>query len=183
MRQRNTETKVGLRMGQQLNGRKIEFQADISPDSQYRYWLTRRWDEGPYLLWVMLNPSTADATQDDPTIKRLVTFTEREGYNALCVVNLFAYRSPDPKALKEVDNPVGPSNNIKIRQCLGGAAEVVCAWGNHGSMLGRDVEVMDLLGHYFGESYALGFNLNGSPKHPLYVKGEAPLVPMGTSTQ
>ena len=102
--------------------------AAFSPDRRYRYTLRRQWDDAlPYCLFVMLNPSTADATQDDPTIRRCIGFTKAWGFGGLLVGNLFALRSTDPAALYHADDPVGPENDSCLRTLRDEAALSVAA--------------------------------------------------------
>ena len=113
-------------------------------------------------------PSAADAVVDDPTIRRCIGFARSWGYGSLVVVNLFAYRSASPSGLREADDPVGPENDGHILSGVGEAARIVVAWGCHGTMLGRDREVVGLLGPALA-LYALGSTLAGCPRHPLYL--------------
>lgn len=89
----------------------MEKTAIISEDEKYRYQLSRCWDETkPRILFIMLNPSTADANIDDPTIRRVISFAKSWGYGGVYVGNLFAFRSTDPKGLKQIADPVGENN-------------------------------------------------------------------------
>lgn len=147
--------------------------AVLSPDGRYGYLLTRRWAEGPVATFVMLNPSTADAAQDDPTIRRCIAFAKRENCGGLAVVNLFAYRATKPSELSQVVDPVGPENDSWPRTTLSGNGLVIAAWGMHGP--GDLAEaVVRLAGDRLR---ALGVTKDGRPRHPLYVRGDAPLVP------
>lgn len=154
--------------------------AEISPCGQYRYQLRRlstvRQPSGPPAVFLMLNPSTADALQDDPTIRRCRGFAERWGCNGLVVVNLYGLRSSDPRALDQHSNPVGPNNDSWILRSARESARVVCAWGvNAKPDRVRDVvEVLDALGI---ELVCLGATKHGHPRHPLYVRADQPLVP------
>ena len=126
----------------------IEHNAHISDCGLYRYTLRRkiRYDTGLFLqaynfkmekdlvAFVMLNPSTADAEKDDPTIRRCIDYAQQWGYNELLVLNIFAYRSTDPRKLKSVNDPVGPLNHETFKRKLLDVGEVICAWGNHGSI-------------------------------------------------
>jgi len=140
----------------------------------YRYTLERRWSDAQPAVFVMLNPSTADALTDDPTIRRCVSFAKREGCGGLIVVNLFALRSTDPKQLYSHPDPVGPSNDGIVYEAQHQGSPVIAAWGVHGTLNGRDRAVCSLL--EFGDVIALGVTKDGHPRHPLYVAGDAPLV-------
>lgn len=137
----------------------------------YRYRLSRVWAlDGRAVVFVMLNASTADATRDDPTIRRCIGLARAWGYGRLEVVNLFAYRSPSPDALLAVDDPVGPDNDDYLRQAAADAALVVAAWGNVGALRGRDRAVLEMLARR--PLHCLGVTLRGQPRHPLYVRGD-----------
>lgn len=151
--------------------------AEFSSCRRYRYRLWRRWGDGPWVCWIMLNPSTATATEDDPTIRRCISFSKRWGCGSLDVVNLFAFRSTDPAALKNEDDPVGPENNAAILKSVDRAALVVAAWGVHGTLDGRDARVKALLS---GRLQCLGTTKEGHPRHPLYVAGSTALVALPT---
>ena len=146
--------------------------AYISADGLYRYDLLRQWgtDEDGQVCWVMLNPSTADATLDDPTIRRCVGFSMAWGFGSLIVVNLFAWRSTDPKALLSAPDPIGPENDACIERAVRNADLTVCAWGTKGGLLNRAAKVTQALsGH---DLHALDITKDGHPKHPLYVRGD-----------
>jgi hypothetical protein len=135
--------------------------AVISPCGLYRYELWRQWDKGPELLWILLNPSTANATEDDPTIRKCTGFSRRWGYSGIRVVNLFAYRATSPKHLFEADDPIGPDNDKVIQsRCIG---DCIVAWGNHGTFLNRSAQVLRKLE---GRLYCIGLTAKGQPKHP-----------------
>lgn len=154
----------------------MEKGAHISDCGSYRYNLYRCWDRSkPFMTFVMLNPSTADANEDDPTIRRCMGFAEREDCGGIEVVNLFAYRATDPKQMKSVIDPIGPMNNDYLSAAaLDDNKYIVCAWGAHGSHRGRDKEVLKLLdiGNMIRH---LGLTKAGQPKHPLYLKSDTPL--------
>lgn len=146
----------------------IDQSATISADGKYRYILRRCWDnEKPSLAYIMLNPSTADGSQDDPTIRKCVGFAERLGYGSFSIVNLFAYRATDPKELKTIADPEGPGNNAIIKNVCSAADFVIAAWGVHGGLRKRDTEVIKLLDCV--KIYCLGITKDGNPKHPLYT--------------
>jgi hypothetical protein len=146
--------------------------AEFSPDRTYRYALYRIWDESlPLVMFVGLNPSTADEVEDDPTIIRCVNFAKGWGYGGLIMVNLFAFRSTDPSKLKSADNndPIGPENNDWILKIQSSAKLVLVAWGTKGTLNQRDKAVLKLL----EAPHCLETTKHGHPKHPLYVQGNA----------
>jgi hypothetical protein len=151
--------------------------ARMSADGRYRYTLTRRWGDGPPMVWIMLNPSTADHILNDPTIARVINFTAREGRKALTVVNLFAYRATNPADLLTVDEPIGPDNDEAIALAVEDQPTVVAAWGAHGSMASRDRAVMRLLASAGVEPVCLGVTITGMPRHPLRLHADTPLIP------
>lgn len=150
-----------------------ESTATISEDGRYRYDLGRRWDEGPRVLWIMLNPSIADADIDDPTIRRCLGFTRAWGYGGLVVVNLFAMRATDPRELYTADDPVGPENDEYLRRHAAGAGLVVAAWGSHGWLHGRDADVRKILDELNVTARCLGHTNAGAPRHPLYLRKDS----------
>ena len=133
----------------------------------YRYTLERRWSRGPLLLWVLLNPSTADAETDDPTNRRGIRFSIKWGYAGCVFVNLFAHRTPYPIEMVRAEEPIGPENDFHIRDQAGKCQDIVVAWGTHGAHNGRDSEVINLLSEY--SLSCLGITKHGFPKHPLYL--------------
>lgn len=136
---------------------------------RYRYRLWRRWRaSGPVVAFVMLNPSTADAERDDPTIRRCTGFARAWGFAAMTVVNLFALRATDPARLRRARDPVGPDNDRHIAAAAAGSDAVVLAWGNHGALGGRDRAVLDLLAG--SRPSCLGVTGSGQPRHPLYLR-------------
>lgn len=151
--------------------------ARISPCGQYRYELSRIWGEGPVLSFVMLNPSTADASVDDATIRRCLSFAKRDGFDGLRVVNLFAFRATDPSVMARAVDPVGPENDAYLLDLfMTDGPAVVAAWGAGGGLHGRDVAVRRLAGMMGVDLLCLGATQNGSPRHPLYVRADQPLV-------
>lgn len=157
--------------------------ARISLSGEYRYELRRWWgaEDAPYVLFVMLNPSTADADVDDPTIRRCIGFTKSWGYSRLFVGNLFAYRATRPAELKTARDPVGHPNDVWLRSMARGAKLVIAAWGAHGPA-GRAAEVTTILTEW-GEVHCLGLTKAGRPRHPLYVRGETQPVPFAQRTR
>jgi hypothetical protein len=141
--------------------------AIISPDQTYRYALTRDWgNTGHTVTWVMLNPSTADADHDDPTIRRCIGFARQWGYDAIKVVNLYALRSTDP----------GNLWRTHIRRCMEQADLTVAAWGTK-ARPDRVAQFTQLAQDAATNPVCLGLTQNGSPRHPLYVPKTTQLVP------
>lgn len=155
----------------------------ISSCGQYRYWLTREWDEGSFSLpIIMLNPSTADASEDDPTIRRCIAFAKREGFGGVRVMNLFAFRSPSPVAMKASADPIGPESFRHFETLFAHVASntehpVLCAWGSHGGHMGRDAAIIKEARYFGARLVCLGTTKDGHPRHPLYVKGDQAFEP------
>lgn len=151
--------------------------AGFSTCGQYRYNLWRIWDRTRKpLSYCMLNPSTADAEKDDPTVARCSERARRLGYGGVVVVNLFALRSTDPRALYKHYDPVGPDNDPAI---LAAASEcdLICAWGNHGKLRGRAAQVLTMLRASGLPALALRVSKDGHPSHPLYLSYDLEPVP------
>ncbi len=157
--------------------------AVLSSDGAYRYLLTREVTQRDLLLadrgtvvFVMLNPSDADAEIDDPTVRKIVAFAERWGFSRVVVVNLYALRSPYPAVLLEHSDPVGPANDTAIREAVKGADQVVAAWGMGPSpSLRIDARARDVVAMISKPLYCLEVNGDGSPRHPLYVPNKTEL--------
>lgn len=144
--------------------------AELSPCGTYRYSLWRAWGDGPRAVFVMLNPSTADAARDDPTIRRCIGFARAWGFNGLEVVNLFALRATNPEALYLHADPVGPENDDAIATACNGAGIVVAAWGVHGAWKDRGQEIAQRIAYGGGVAlHHLGLTKGGHPRHPLYL--------------
>ena len=143
--------------------------ATFSPCRRYRYTLERHWASHlPVLVTIGLNPSTADETSDDPTIRRLLGFARRWSYGGLVMLNLFAFRATDPKVMLAERDPVGPENDEAImRETARG--HVLCAWGAHGKHRARGVAVTMMLRDAGRDMTHLGMTKGGQPKHPLYL--------------
>lgn len=146
--------------------------AILSDCGQYRYVLRRSWGDGPDCNFIMLNPSTADATEDDPTIRRCIGFAKMWGYGRLTVTNIFAFRATDPKDMKAANDPVGADNKTYIRIAAENAEICVCAWGAHGSFCGQDAIVLEWLHNIPVAPLALALTKGGQPRHPLYLKSD-----------
>lgn len=158
----------------------------FSPDRKYRYTLWREWaddmqaelktfmlhvltgQQPAYVMFIGLNPSTADETADDPTIRRCRWFARSWGYGAMCMTNLFALRATDPKSMMAEADPIGPDNRMTLLTIAARAALIVACWGVHGAHLCRDISVLAMLEPYV-QLHHLGLTLDGHPKHPLYL--------------
>lgn len=152
-------------------------------EGPYRYELGRRWGQGRRAVWLMLNPSTADAYDDDATIRRVVGFSKAFGFAEAVVVNLYALRSSSPKALRRHRDPVGPRNIDYIRDAAlrpPGEATVICAWGGDPAahVGGRaTIIALDLLLRGAEKLYCLGTTRSGDPLHPVRLSGSCQLQP------
>jgi len=154
----------------------LDMGADISEDGRHRYWLSRRLSMGERaVLFVGLNPSTADASQDDPTIRRCVGFARAWGFDWLYMGNVNAYRSTDPKALKSLADieAVGPLNKEALMWMAQKSDLVVVAWGSN--PLNRYAQNLADWLVTLGQTRCLGQNKDGAPKHPLYLPKNAAL--------
>jgi hypothetical protein len=183
----------------QIDGPEGDAAAMFDPERRFRYLLLRQWDhDRPPLVFLMLNPSTADAFRVDPTVQRCVNRARAHGYGGAVVLNIFALRSTDPRALLLHDDPQGPLNDEIIRRTVGALMAatrcadvppmVVCAWGSWGAKVGngggrpgpsrasRGNAVLALLHEHRPALHCLAVNADGSPRHPLYVRSDAPLV-------
>lgn len=143
-------------------------------EGPYRYVLMRSWNlEARHLVWIMLNPSTADGVKDDPTLRRCIDFTRRWGYGGLAVLNLYAWRSSSPDVLRHAPDPIGPRNLGSIIDSLHGA-DVILAWGADAGPVANHQYVVSGLALRHARSVAvLGRCSNGHPRHPLYVRASA----------
>lgn len=153
--------------------------ATLDEAREYRYTLERTWNlDVDRVLFIMLNPSTADADADDATIRRCMGFAARWGKGGVVVGNLFALRSTDPKGLFDHRDSVGPENDAHLQQLAQECNTVVAAWGNSASGVRqfqeRQAFVKDLLK---GRMQCLGTNNDGTPKHPVRLPASAELRP------
>lgn len=152
--------------------------AELSPCGSYRYKLTRarglRFPDAGTAAFCMLNPSTADATIDDPTIRRCRGFADSWGCNGLVVVNLYALRSTYPNALWSHRDPVGPDNDLWLSSVARECGDVVCAWGAN-AREDRVRQVVQILRAAGARLWCLGRTKAGHPRHPLYVRGDQAL--------
>lgn len=151
----------------------MECGAIIDITEKYRYLLWRIWDKTKqYAVFIMLNPSTADAQADDPTIRRCINFAKFMGYGGIKVVNLFAFRATDPLELKKVYDPVGRENKAYIQEAVKDAGVIIAAWGAKGKNMHTDIR--SLLSEV-PKIYCFGATKDGCPKHPLYLKANSKL--------
>jgi hypothetical protein len=146
----------------------LESTATFSPHRTYRYSLWRRWgDEAAgYVMFIGLNPNTADELKDDPTVRRCIQYAKDWGYGAICMTNIFAFRETDPAVMKAHPSPVGPENDATLSHLAAQAQLVVAAWGTDGAHMGRQAEVRRLLPNL----HCLSRTKEGFPGHPLYLK-------------
>lgn len=148
--------------------------AQFSACDRYRYRLWRIWDESrPTVAFVGLNPSTADATKDDPTIRRCVRFADDHGYGGLVMLNLYAWRSTDPSALHTSDRSGEADNLAMISATVQTVARMVAAWGSHPLASPRGASLRSAVGGW----WCLGTTKGGHPRPPLYVPAATRLVP------
>jgi len=143
--------------------------AVISTCGKYRYSLTRVWDQTrPSVLFIGLNPSTADGCDDDNTIRKCVKFANSWGFGSIIMINLFSYRATEPKDMKAAYDPVGPLNDQYLKSHAEQTEFIVCAWGKDGGFKNRNNDVIKLLSkHQFN---CLKLTKDGHPWHPLYLK-------------
>lgn len=143
--------------------------AELSKCRKYRYALWRTWDdEKAQVMFIGLNPSTADEVTDDPTLARCISFAKLWGYGGVCMANLFAFRATDPLDMKASKDPVGQENDQWLKKLSNESDLIVAAWGNDGSYKNRSQQVIELIPnlHY------LKINKSGEPAHPLYLSSE-----------
>lgn len=159
------------------------FRGDSGTAARFFYSSKATQGEPLSCVFVMLNPSTADGEQDDPTIRRCIAFAKREKFDRLEVVNLFAHRATDPRellALNHDDDPVGVENERQIAKAIEDAGLIICAWGVHGQHLGQDETALGWIDSHNERGaavVALGLTKDGHPKHPLYLRADSSLVP------
>lgn len=158
----------------------LENDAVISSCGQYRYLLRRTWDYGKLrALLVMLNPSTADATQDDATIRSCVRLLSGHGCGSMEVVNVYAYRATNPEELAKQPDPVGPGNLDAVRAAVHRCDIAVCAWGAYPPARERATPILNAVRAHRPAVYCFGKTKAGAPKHPLYIKSGTPLEVYG----
>jgi hypothetical protein len=161
----------------------IRQDAVLSEDGKYRYRLSRHWGNGPEVTFIMLNPSTADAFIDDPTIRKCMGFSRRWNMSGLYVGNLFAVRATKPEDMRASSDPVGPDNRDHLesmcKHAFRNGGLVVCAWGAHGSYRQQDKTFLGWMDVIGVQAKCLRLTKDGAPGHPLYVPYEAALSDYG----
>lgn len=160
----------------------VESSAIISECGRYRYQLARVWAAGPIVGWAMLNPSTANASDNDNTIEKIIRFSKAWGYGGLIVANLYAIRSTDKARVRRVLDPIGPENDRHILDAARRCDLTVCAWGADGGYLGRDAAVLRLLVEAGIQPHYLRLTKGGKPEHPLYLPGDLTPIPFVAPT-
>lgn len=164
--------------------------AEFSEDRQYRYRLWRHWAKDlPVVAFVGLNPSTADEKKLDRTMSRLKSFAQAWGCGGMEMLNLFAYRSTDPKILYDIDDPIGRYNDRAIRLVVKACSYTVCCWGNHGTISSRSAQVLWAISKTIPKKNVYCFRLTKpkpggirkdvmypQPEHPLYMPSETKLI-------
>ena len=145
--------------------------AKFSECGKHRLMLWRIWDdEKPKVMFIGLNPSTANALNDDPTIRRVKSMAKSWGFGGVYMMNLFTFISTDPKKLNIKYGNVPESESCLI-EASNKCTKIIFAWGNF-DVFGRDLEIKKM----YTYAEALHINKNGSPKHPLYVRSN--IVPI-----
>lgn len=168
----------------------------FSSDRRYRYTLWRTWslpiktdlfvsqpepvtDSAKFVQFICLNPSTADESVNDPTVRRCISFAKSWGYPALCMTNLFAWRATDPSALRALDDPVGLDNADWIYRVASEAEIIMCAWGVYGLHQGQGQKYLDKLRKFFPDKLrCIKLTANGYPSHPLYLLSHLKPIPL-----
>lgn len=158
---------------------KIQSTAKFSACGKYRQVLTRTWDQNlPHILFIGMNPSVADAHYDDPTIKKETKFCKRWGYGTLIKCNVMDYRATNPKNLLSLDIPQTEENISTIKHQINMVEHVVCVWGKLPSKLWPyEQKIIDVLQLSESKLFCLGNNIDGSPKHPLYLQDTTNMTP------
>ena len=157
--------------------------AEFSECRAYRYVLWRRWAWEGYanqVMFIGLNPSTADEREDDPTIRRCIGFARSWGYSGILMMNTYAFRATQPADMKAASDPIGPANDEAFGYRRSQVGLIVAAWGTHCSQE-RAGQVHQALG--FRPVMCLGTNKDGTPKHPLYLKASTKPQPFMQRSQ
>ncbi|MEB3200397.1 MAG: DUF1643 domain-containing protein [Synechococcaceae cyanobacterium] len=179
---RSSADRRGMRLSLPEEPRPSSSSARFSACGAYRWWLLRQWAPGrPRLLFIGLNPSSADARREDPTLRRLVGFADRWGFGSLEVVNLFSAVAVAPDRLRQLADPVGRRTDAWIARRAGACAvqAIWLGWGRRGGFRQRDQRILALLNRLGrGEDLrVVGLTATGQPRHPLYVRADRPWQP------
>ncbi|MBB5188721.1 hypothetical protein HNQ57_003012 [Zhongshania antarctica] len=151
----------------EISEKLLKKDAKLSECRKYRFALWRIWDDSkPHVMFIGLNPSTANETEDDPTLTRCINYAKSWGFGGVCMANLFAFRATAPEDMLTACDPVGHENDKWLIKLSGKAGLVVAAWGNTGCHIGRSHQVKQLLPNL----HCLKMNKSGEPAHPLYQK-------------
>lgn len=161
----------------------MEMDAAISPCKKYRWWLWRRWSDLPLVIWIMMNPSTADHTKNDPTIFKIIRYSTKWGYGAALILNVYAYRTSRQENLpQDAAARLGRHNrrwlSFVMRYAKRKDLKIVCAWGAKHAEAGQYVR--DLAKTHRLKLHCLEVSQSGEPKHPLYLKEDLTPQPLGT---
>ena len=154
-------------------------QCIFSKDRKYRYVLRHTWmdifdQKEKAIVWIALNPSTADENKLDPTLTRIKNFSISFGYNTFYMLNIFAFRATDPKVMLNEKFPIGEQNDFWIKQICKKTDKIVCCWGNIGKHLNRSTTIKEMLKNF--PLYYLQISKENQPKHPLYLSSKCKLI-------
>ncbi|MCW1927365.1 DUF1643 domain-containing protein [Bhargavaea beijingensis] len=162
--------------GQWDNGKRTT-QAIFDPSEKHRYRLSVSWEENlPSCLYIMLNPSTADAIKPDPTLRKCVGFAERNGFGSLEVLNLYSYRATKPADLWKSGELRHPDNDIHLKEAISGADKIIVSWGIHGRRNRRYQDILEYIQEAGKVPYCLGKTKCGMPRHPLMLAYATQLI-------
>ncbi|WP_213422585.1 DUF1643 domain-containing protein [Bhargavaea massiliensis] len=172
------EPEIKIQTGTWSGGKNVTVMFDST--EKHRYRLSVIWDATkPSCLFIMINPSTADALQPDKTLNRCIGFAERNGYGSLEVVNLYSYRTKDIEELWESGQLNHPENDIRVKEAVRTADNIIIAWGNDGAKNGKYLSVLKWIDEAGKTPYCLGKTARGMPKHPLYLSKETEIEVYG----
>ena len=148
--------------------------AVLSEDRVYRYALRRIWDESKKrVLFIGLNPSTADEVEDDTTVKRCISYAKQWGFGGIIIGNLFAYRATNPLEMIKASDPIGNENDSWLKKLANEADLIVGVWGNSGQFKGRSIKVVSMLQNL----YCLQITAKGEPHHTRGLPGGLVAIP------
>ncbi len=170
-------------------GKSVKRSANFSPCRTWRYTLHRSWADKPLfgpvspgiVMFIGLNPSTADEVTNDPTVRRCIGFARAWGYSSFIMTNIFAFRATYPRDMKAAHDPVGPDNDKWLIECAREAALVVAAWGNDGAYRDRSRQVVEMMEGAGVQLMCLRMTKAGEAEHPLYLPGKLRPTPFAGS--